>query len=102
MSEVGEGIIQGLKEAVAYMDGTAETSDYGTRCVTPIIGDVDVKKIREDLGLTQADFAAEFGLSLYTLRNWEQGKRKPDPASRAYLKVIAYAPEMVKKALEIA
>ncbi len=54
-----------------------------------------MKAIRARLGLSQAGFAARFGLSLHTLRNWEQGKRTPDPAARAYLKVIEKAPNMV-------
>jgi putative transcriptional regulator len=47
------------------------------------------------MGLSQAGFAAHFGLPLHTLRNWEQGKRTPDPAALAYLKVIEKAPDMV-------
>jgi putative transcriptional regulator len=50
--------------------------------------------IRASLGLSQAGFAARFGLSLHSLRDWEQGKRTPDPAARAYLKVIEKAPDM--------
>ena len=51
------------------------------------------------MGMTQASFAASFGLSLYTVRGWEQGKRKPDPAARAYLRVIEKAPDTVRAAL---
>ncbi|GHV54392.1 hypothetical protein FACS1894206_07080 [Deltaproteobacteria bacterium] len=57
---------------------------------------VNVKGVRAKMGLSQAGFAASFGLSLHTLRNWEQGKRTPDPAARAYLKVIEKAPDVVK------
>jgi putative transcriptional regulator len=60
---------------------------------------VDVKTIRQQMGLSQSSFANRFGLSLYTLRNWEQGKRQPDPAARAYLKVIEKAPDVVSKVL---
>lgn len=60
---------------------------------------VDVKSIRHQMGLSQSEFARRFGLSLYTLRNWEQGKRHPDPAARAYLKIIEKAPELALKVL---
>ena len=60
---------------------------------------VNVKAIRSYMGLSQAGFAARFGLSLHTLRNWEQGKRTPDPAARAYLKVIEKAPDVVSSIL---
>ncbi|MDR1251950.1 MAG: helix-turn-helix domain-containing protein [Treponema sp.] len=60
---------------------------------------VDVKSIRHQMGLSQSEFARRFGLSLYTLRNWEQGKRHPDPAAKAYLKIIEKAPELALKVL---
>jgi putative transcriptional regulator len=60
---------------------------------------VNVKAIREQTGLSQAAFANRFGFSVCALRNWEQGKRQPDPAVRAYLKVIEKAPDVVANAL---
>lgn len=58
---------------------------------------VDVKAIRERLGLTQAAFAARFGLELDSVRNWEQGRYRPDPVARTLLKVIEQSPEAVDK-----
>jgi putative transcriptional regulator len=81
-----------MKEAVAIARGEMP----GDACHVNVPSLVDVKAIRQGLGLTQASFAARFGLSLHALRNWEQGKRKPDPAARAYLKAIKKAPETVK------
>jgi putative transcriptional regulator len=51
------------------------------------------------MGLSQAAFANRFGLSVFAIRNWEQGKRQPDPAARAYLKVIEKAPQFVADVL---
>ena len=62
---------------------------------------VDVRAIREKMGLSQSSFANNFGLSVYTLRNWEQGKRQPDPAARAYLKVIEKVPDIVTRVLAV-
>jgi len=57
------------------------------------------KTLRRALGLSQEEFAARFHIPLGTLRDWEQGRAEPDQAARAYLKVIATAPDVVRKAL---
>lgn len=54
-----------------------------------------VKIIRRALGLTQGEFSARYRIPLGTLRDWEQGRVMPDAPARAYLMVIAKAPEMV-------
>ena len=91
----GYRIVESMKEAVAIVRGELSKDTYRVH----IPGQVDVKAIRVRLGLSQASFAARFGLSLHTLRNWEQGKRRPEPAARAYLKVIDKAPETVRDVL---
>lgn len=55
--------------------------------------------IRQKLGLTQREFATRFQIALGTLRDWEQGTRRPDSAAKAYLRVIAAAPDTVHDAL---
>lgn len=60
---------------------------------------VDVRAIRENLGLSQADFAARFGLELDTIRNWEQGRYAPDRAAVVLLAVIEQHPEAVDASL---
>jgi putative transcriptional regulator len=58
-----------------------------------------IKTIRRALGLSQEEFAVRFHIPIGTLRDWEQGRAEPDQAARAYLKVIAAAPDVVRKAL---
>jgi len=58
------------------------------------------KSLRRALRLTQEEFAARFRIPLGTLRDWEQGRTEPDQPARAYLKVIAFDAEMVRRALE--
>ena len=58
-----------------------------------------VKIIRRALKLSQEDFAARFHIPIGTLRDWEQGRKDPDAAARAYLIVIGSNPEAVRKAL---
>lgn len=60
----------------------------------------DVRGARGNLGLTQEEFAARFHIGLARLRDWEQGRYKPDSAALAYLRVIAREPEAVLRALE--
>jgi putative transcriptional regulator len=56
---------------------------------------VNVKKLRERLGLTQEAFAATYRIPIGTLRDWEQRRKLPDAPARAYLTVIARNPEAV-------
>jgi len=58
-----------------------------------------VKIIRRALRLSQEEFAKRYGIPLGTLRDWEQGRSSPDQATRAYLRVIAVAPQVVRRAL---
>jgi putative transcriptional regulator len=56
---------------------------------------VNVKRLREQLGLTQETFAATYRIPVGTLRDWEQRRKNPDAPARAYLTVIARNPEAV-------
>jgi putative transcriptional regulator len=55
--------------------------------------------IRRALGLSQEEFAQRFQIPLGTLRDWEQGRKEPDAAARAYLVVIGRNPFAVAEAL---
>lgn len=55
----------------------------------------DVKAIREKYGLSQSKFAKLLGISASTLRNWEQGRRKPEGPARILLSVAAKHPEAI-------
>ncbi len=58
-----------------------------------------VSIIRRALKLSQQDFAAHYRIPIGTLRDWEQGRKEPDAAAKAYLHVIASEPQMVRKVL---
>jgi putative transcriptional regulator len=91
-----EKSVKNSKETAADSHGQA-AGDAG-RVFIPET--VDIRTIRMKMGLAQSAFAERYGLSLYTLRNWEQGKRRPDPAARAYLTIIEKAPDIVLKLLK--
>ena len=56
---------------------------------------LEVKKIRDKLRVSQPEFAIMIGVSVATLRNWEQGRTVPEGAARALLKVAAKEPSAV-------
>ena len=59
----------------------------------------DVQAVRAKLGASQAEFALMIGVSVATLRNWEQGRRMPDGPALALLQVAAHNPAAVVEAL---
>jgi putative transcriptional regulator len=59
-----------------------------------------LRRMRAELALTQEQFALRFGFDLDALQNWEQGRRKPDRAISAYLRVIARNPDAAARAQE--
>jgi putative transcriptional regulator len=92
-------IIAGLKDAVRYSRGDLTR---GKAYVVQVPHPVDVRAIREKLGLSQPQFANKYGFPLSTLRGWEQGRRCPTGASRNFLLVIEKQPKAVEAALAAA
>ena len=96
MSETGDSILRGAKDALAYARGD---KSRGRETVVIVPKQVDVKAIRKRLGMTQTSFAARFGISLGALRDWEQNRRQPEGPARVLLTVIESEPEAVERAL---
>ena len=85
----------GVDDARAYLDGTANKKRYRVH----VPETVDVKKIRARLGLSQEAFAATYGFALAAVRDWEQGRRRPERSARILLKIVQNDPEAVTRAL---
>jgi putative transcriptional regulator len=85
----------GLEDAIAISRGEVDPATYRVH----VPDEVDVKAIRRKLGMSQRQFAASFGFGLDAVQNWEQGRRRPEGAARAFLKVIEREPEAVRRAL---
>lgn len=64
-----------------------------------VLSTVDVKGLRERLGLTQKQFSSMIGVSIKTLQNWEQGRREPEGPAKALLRVVEKEPQAVMNAL---
>lgn len=62
----------------------------------------DIAALRTFVGLTQAEFARAIEISVHTLRNWEQGRRKPEGPAIALLRIAARHPRIIRENLESA
>ena len=60
----------------------------------------DISVLRRFVGLTQVQFATAMGISVHTLRNWEQGRRHPDGPAIALLRIAARHPRIIRENLE--
>ncbi|MCC7380913.1 MAG: type II toxin-antitoxin system MqsA family antitoxin [Deltaproteobacteria bacterium] len=96
MSKAGRKIPTGTRQALAFSRGEKR----GSRVHVP--EEVDVKAVHKQLGLSQREFAAQFGFDIDAVQNWEQNRRRPGGAARILLKVIEREPEAVKRALKTA
>jgi putative transcriptional regulator len=87
-----EELMESVRQAIAIRRGEMEPS----RVFDP--DDIDVAALRERFGLSQPRFAAMLGISVGTLRNWEQGRRRPDGPAQVLLRVADRNPEVVLEA----
>jgi len=84
-----EAIQAGLDEAIEYAKGNRAKG----RARKVRIEQIDVRQLREQLELTQKEFAELFAVSLATLRNWEQGRRRPEGPALAWISTKANSPK---------
>jgi putative transcriptional regulator len=57
----------------------------------------DIAALRRFVGLTQLQFARAMGISVHTLRNWEQGRRNPEGPAIALLRIAARHPRVIRE-----
>ncbi len=86
-------LIESVKEAGAIRKGKKKASRVRK------IRFPDVKEIRDELNVSQEEFALMIGVSVRTLQNWEQGRREPEGPAKALLQVAARNPQAVFEAL---
>ena len=92
-----EGLMQGLNEASSFIR-TGELK--GGKIHIP--AEIDAAAIRAKTGLSQMNFAKQIGVSVATLRNWEQGRRVPDGPAQVLLRMLNRDPEIVQRTLKSA
>lgn len=86
-------LVESLNEAIAIDRGIKKPSRIFD--VKP----TDVAQIRKDANKSQAEFAKMIGVSVGTLRNWEQGRRKPEGPAATLLKIVSADPNYVERIL---
>lgn len=86
--------IAGMREALEHARGECNLPTTDVEVENP-----EIKATREQLGMTQKEFAELFGVNLHTLRNWEQGRRRPEGPARVLLRIIEKEPKAVFRAL---
>jgi len=91
----GQSIITGVKQAIAW----AARAQVPVRKTLVTIPQVDVKRIRSRMHLSQNEFAQKFRFSRAAVRNWEQGRRQPEGPARILLAVIERSPQAVEAVL---
>ncbi len=91
--ELFDELLESVREAKAIMRGEKPPSRVF------VYDEPDVKTIRRRFKLSQPKFAGLLGISVGTLRNWEQGRRQPEGAARVLLVVAAKHPEAVLDAV---
>ena len=91
---IGKEIVEGLEEFKAWRQGKVKLKTH----VMEMPKASNVPAIRKELGLSQPEFAAFMGVSLGTLRNWEQARREPHGPARALLLVASKQPAAVRAA----
>lgn len=88
-----DDLVRSLKEAKAIARGEMAAARR-TRVDAP-----DVKAVREQIGLSQSEFAQLMRVSVKTLQNWEQHRRTPTGPAAALLKIVTHAPTVALEAM---
>jgi putative transcriptional regulator len=94
-STLGERLLRSAQQARDWVNG----KPVRARVTYVPVPQVDVRRLRARMRLSQTQFAAKFGFSLDSIQNWEQGHRQPEGPARILLAVIAKNPAAVEEAL---
>jgi putative transcriptional regulator len=86
--DIGQEIIEGIREVKAYKAGTKSLRVHSLKEPAP------PQVIRSKLKLSQSAFAGLMGVSLRTVQDWEQGRRKPSGPAVALLRIAEQKPEV--------
>ena len=95
MSKAYDKVRAGLEDARGYLSGDRD----GFAVHEIEAPEPDVVEIRSKTGLSQPAFAKSIGVPLGTLKNWEQGRRRPEGSARVLLALIEKRPSIVQEEL---
>jgi putative transcriptional regulator len=95
--DIGAEVLQGINEIKGWKKGELKLRIAKVKMPTAS----NVATIRNQLGLSQADFATFMGVSVATLRNWEQGRREPHGSAKSLLLIADKSPDAFLKAFNL-
>jgi putative transcriptional regulator len=97
MSKVGADLVEAFEEMAAHLRGEVEVDSY--EAPADVLTPARIKEIRRTVASSTKAFEAEFQISARTMESYEQGRRRPDAAMTALLRIIEKEPQAVRRAL---
>jgi putative transcriptional regulator len=96
-SRVGADLVEAFEEMAAYLRGEAEAESY--EVPNDVLTPARIQAIRRSVAASTKEFERQFRISARTMEAYEQGRRRPDAAMQALLRVIEREPDAVRRAL---
>lgn len=95
---VENALIQSLKDAQEYEKGKKKLKAHFRKlpAPAPIFKKNEIKQIRQELKMTQVEFAQTLNVTVQRVRSWEQGGRRPDSACNRLLQIFKQQPEVIE------
>jgi putative transcriptional regulator len=97
MSKVGADLVEAFEEMAAHLRGEIEVESY--EVPSAILTPDRIQSIRRKVARSTREFEAEFGVPARTMESYEQGRRRPDAAMTALLRIIEKEPDAARRAL---
>lgn len=97
MSRVGDDLVEAFEEMAAHLRGEAEVDSY--ELPDDLLTPARIKDIRRKVASSTREFERRFGVSARTMESYEQGRRRPDAAMTALLRIIDKEPDAAQRAL---
>jgi len=97
MSKVGADLVEAFEEMAAHLRGEVDVDSY--EVPADVLTPERIRRIRERVAKSRKAFEEQFHISARTMESYEQGRRRPDAAMTALLKIIEKEPAAAKRAL---
>ncbi len=97
MSKVGADLVEAFEEMAAHLRDKVEVESYDLP--SDVLTPARIKQIRKTVASSTKMFEAEFHISARTMESYEQGRRRPDAAMTALLRIIEKEPQAARRAL---
>lgn len=97
MSKVGDDLVEAFQEMAAYIRGEIEVESY--EIPDDVMTPRKISEIRKRVASSTKVFERDFMIPARTMESYEQGRRKPDTATVALLRIIERAPDVAREAL---